>query len=66
MDSIVITPKSKQQIEKIKAFVQEMGLSFGILTSEEKEDTALLRAMIESEKDKREISLNTFLKNLKS
>lgn len=66
MDSIVITPKSKQQIEKIKAFVQEMGLSFGILTSEEKEDTALLRTMIESKKDKREISLNTFLKNLKS
>ncbi|MCH5598808.1 hypothetical protein [Niabella ginsengisoli] len=66
MDSIVITPRSKEQIEKIKKFVQEMGLSFGVLSSEDREDAALLKAMKEGDKDKREISLDTFLKNLKS
>jgi hypothetical protein len=65
METIVITPDNKEQATKIKAFLSQMGIKAGKLTEEEKEDIGLLRAMNEGEKNKRNVSLPAFLKNLR-
>ncbi len=66
METLVITPENKEQASKIKAFLTQIGVKPGKLTEEEKEDIGLLRAMKEGEKDKRNVSLTTFFKNLKN
>jgi hypothetical protein len=65
MESIIITPKNKEQADEIKAMLEKTGVEIGILTEEEKEDAGLLLAMKEGEKDKGEVKLSTFLKNLR-
>jgi len=65
METLVITPDNKEQATKIKAFLSQLGIKPGKLTEEEKEDMGLLRAMKQGEKDKRDVSVETFLKNLR-
>lgn len=65
MDSLIITPKNKQQAEKIKSVLLDLNIDVRILTKEDKEDAGLLRAMIEGENEKGEIPLDEFLRSLR-
>jgi len=66
MESIIITPKNKQQADKIKTMLAEIGVSVHIISEEEKEDAGLLLAMKEGEKNKGKVSLTTFFNNLRN
>ena len=65
MESLLITPKNKQETEKIKSVLLNLGADARILTEEEKEDAGLLMAMNEGEQEKEEIPLGIFLRNLR-
>lgn len=66
METLVITPSNSKQAQQIKELAQKLGLTVSKLSSTEKEDLGLLRAMKEGEKDKRKVSMSTFFKNLES
>lgn len=66
METLVITPSNRKQAQQIKELAQKLGLTVSKLSTTEKEDLGLLRAMKEGEKDKRKVSMSTFFKNLES
>lgn len=66
METLVITPSNSKQAQQIKELAQKLGLTVSKLSTTEKEDLGLLRAMKEGEKDKRKVSMSTFFKNLES
>jgi hypothetical protein len=50
MESIVINTNSKSHIKLLQELAKELGISFHVLTKEEKEDMGLLLAMEEGKK----------------
>ena len=66
METILLSPKNKKQIQQIEDFAKKLGISFNTLSEDDKEDAALLKAIQEVENDKRTVSLSTFLKKLRS
>jgi len=51
MNSILILPENKKDLELIKSLLKKMKLQYKEFTDEEKEDLGLLRAMAETEND---------------
>lgn len=66
MESIIITPKNKNQVKKILEFARQLGLKTKSLSKDDKEDVAMLKAIQEVENDKSIVSLTTFLKKLRN
>lgn len=67
MNTLIITPKNKTQAQKIHDFAKSLGLVVNELSSEDKEDASILKAMMESEKkSQKNVSLSTFFKTLRS
>ncbi|MBS1775119.1 MAG: hypothetical protein JSS64_02430 [Bacteroidetes bacterium] len=67
MNTLVITPKNKTQYSKLLKFAEELGVAVSQMSAEDKEDAALLRAMMDSEKkSKKNVSVATFFKTLAS
>ena len=50
MESIVFNPKSKSHLKLLQELAKELGISFRVLSKEEKEDIGLLIAMEEGKK----------------
>ncbi|MDQ2862869.1 MAG: hypothetical protein M3R50_04310 [Bacteroidota bacterium] len=46
MESVLITPKDKHELNLVKAFLDKMNISKKILSDIEKEDLALLKLML--------------------
>lgn len=65
MESIVITPNDKHDIEMLKRLAMKMGFQVSVLNDEDKVDAGLLRAMMEARKGKL-VSPETVMKNLRS
>lgn len=66
MNTLLITPKSKAQEVQLRALADKLGLTVKQLSTEEKEDAALLRAMLEGERNPVNTSLGSFLKVLRN
>ena len=47
METILITSKNKSDIDLLQKLVEKMGLSYISLNDEEREDIAILRALLE-------------------
>jgi hypothetical protein len=65
MESLVITPGNKQDSKLLKSIAKKMGFRFQVLTDQDKEDIALLKAMMEGRKTKF-VSKETIMKTLNS
>jgi hypothetical protein len=51
MNSIIVAPKSKKDLELLKSMLKKMNFDFRELNQEEKEDAALLNLMAETAND---------------
>lgn len=51
MNSIIVAPKSKKDLELLKLMLKKMNFDFRELNQEEKEDEALLNLMAETAND---------------
>lgn len=65
MESLVITPSSKDDLKLLKSMAKKMGFRVSILTDKDKEDFGLLKAMLEGRKTKL-VSKEEILRNLRS
>jgi hypothetical protein len=50
MESVLITPKNKSELNLITALLERMNISKKILSDSEKEDLALLKLMLEADR----------------
>jgi hypothetical protein len=50
MESVLITPRDKQELNLIKAILERMNISKKILSDSEKEDLALLKLMLQADR----------------
>ncbi len=50
MESVLITPKNKQDLNLIKAVLEKMNIPKKILSDSEKEDLALLKLMLQEDR----------------
>jgi hypothetical protein len=63
MESLLITSKNKSDIDLIRKLVEKMGLSIVSLNEEEREEFALLRAMLKADRSKK-VSKSLILKKI--
>ncbi|MCK9401670.1 MAG: hypothetical protein M0Q51_17005 [Bacteroidales bacterium] len=63
METILITSKNKSDIDLLRKLVEKMGLSFISLNDEEREDIAMLRALLEADRTQK-VSKSTILKKI--
>ena len=63
MDSILIKPTKKGQLEFLKDMASKMGFDIAIISEEQREDVGLLKAMLES-KDEEIVSNDMVMKKL--
>lgn len=52
MESILFSPKNKEEVELLKQLAKQMRIKARVLSDEDKEDAALLKAMAETKNDK--------------
>ena len=64
MESVIIFPKAKSDLKLLKDIAKRMGFASRIITEDEKEDIALLRAMEEGKKTKL-VPRSTIVKKLR-
>jgi hypothetical protein len=50
MESVLITPRDKQELNLIKAILERMNISKEVLSDSEKEDLALLKLMLQADR----------------
>lgn len=50
METILITSKNKSDIDLLQKLVEKMGLTYISLNDEEREDIAMLRALLEADR----------------
>ena len=51
MESVLITPRDKDELNLIKAILERMNISQKILSDSEKEDLALLKLMLQADRN---------------
>lgn len=51
MESILFSPKNEEELELLKRLAKQMRIKTRVLSDEDKEEAALLRAMKETEND---------------
>ena len=65
MESIIISPKTQDEVKLIQSLLDKMNISSTIITDEEKEDIGLLAMMKEADRDDR-VSRDAIMKKLNS
>jgi hypothetical protein len=63
MNSIIITPKSKEELNFIKEILRRMNIASAELSDEEKEDIGLVELMKKADR-KEKVSRETVMKSL--
>ncbi|HUX54689.1 MAG TPA: hypothetical protein VMV56_09765 [Williamwhitmania sp.] len=63
MNSIIITPKNKEELDLIKEILRRMNIASAILTDEEKEELGLIEMMKNVDR-KEKVSRETVMKSL--
>jgi len=63
METILITSKNKSDIDLLRKLVEKMGLSFISLNDEEREDIAMLQALLEVDRI-RKVPKSTVMKKI--
>lgn len=66
MESLVITPKSKEELEKLQRYLKSEGISSKKLSEQDKLDLGLSQMMKEADKSKlvSRAQINTFFEGL--
>ena len=65
MDSIIIKPKKREELDFLKEMASKMGFSVSILTEEDQEDLGLLKAMEEGKAENEHVSRDQVMDTLK-
>jgi hypothetical protein len=65
MDSLLVVPKNRKEMQLVSDVLKKMGIASKSLTVEEKEDIALGMAMKEADRTKK-VSVNLILQKLKA
>lgn len=63
MNSIIITPKNKEELDLIKEILRRMNIASAILTDEEKEELGLIEMMKNVDRNEK-VTRETVMKSL--